>query len=88
MSPVVRQQLLASTTIAREHGPVEGYRCLNNPPGRITGLGPAFLTKWLFVATAKGDPKSLPAAPVLDGLVLQWLREHTDARRRAGRTSD
>lgn len=88
VSPVVRQQLLASTTIAREHGPVEAYRHLNNPPGRITGLGPAFLTKWLFVATAKGDPKSPAAAPVLDALVLQWLREHTDARRRAGRTSD
>lgn len=88
VSLVVHQQLLDSTTIAREHGAVEAYRYLNNPPGKIRGLGPAFFTKWLFFATAEGDIKSPAAAPVLDALVFRWLRDHADVTLRAGKTSD
>lgn len=54
VSPGVRSRPRESVDVAREDGPVEGYRFLNNRPGKIGGLGPAFFTKWLYFTTARG----------------------------------
>lgn len=73
LSLAVEDRLRESATVAREGGPVEGYRYLNNAPGKIAGLGPAFFTKWLYFVTARGSAGAASAAPVLDALVLRWL---------------
>jgi hypothetical protein len=73
LSGDVGLRLADSAEVARRDGAVEGYRFLNNRPGRITGLGPAFFTKWLYFVTARGQTTMAAAAPVLDALVLTWL---------------
>lgn len=88
MSDAVAGRLSESVDIARVQGPVEGYRYLNNRPGKVAGLGPAFFTKWLFFITAWGDATSLHAAPVLDELVINWLRRQAHISLRPGRTDD
>lgn len=87
LSPDVLEKLTRSVDIAQNSGAVSGYRYLNND-GRITGLGPAFFTKWLHFVTARGNPTSPHAAPVLDALVIEWMRRHVNVRIRAGRTAD
>jgi len=87
LAPTVLQQLTDSAAVAREKGAVEGYRRLTNAPGRIAGLGPAFFTKWLyFVTAAQGD--NTAAAPVLDALIVRWLRTEAGVQLRPGRTAD
>jgi hypothetical protein len=88
VSPDVRSRLGESVEVAREGGPVEGYRLLNNRPGKVAGLGPAFFTKWLYFITARGDAGSVSAAPVLDALVISWLASHGGRSLRAGYTDD
>lgn len=88
LSGDVLARLSDSADIARRDGPVEGYRFLNTQPGRIGGLGPAFFTKWLYFATARGQIGSPTAAPILDALVVTWFREHADSPLRAGYTDD
>lgn len=88
LSREVVQQLEESVAVAREQGTVEGYRYLNNAPGKISGLGPAFFTKWLYFVTAQGDATSMSAAPVLDILVISWLQEHAGIKLRTGYTKD
>ncbi len=83
----VRGRLGESVEVAREAGSVEGYRFLNNRPGKVSGLGPAFFTKWLYFVTARGEARSASAAPVLDGLVLAWLTAR-GVPLRAGYTDD
>lgn len=87
ISPDVVEKLTRSVDIAQNGGAVSGYRYLNND-GRITWLGPAFFTKWLYFVTARGNPTSPHAAPVLDALVIEWMRRHAHVRIRAGRTAD
>lgn len=87
LSPNVLEELKRSVDIAHDGGAVSGYRYLNND-GKITGLGPAFFTKWLYFVTARGNPTSPSAAPVLDALVIEWLRRHAHVRIRSGRTAD
>lgn len=87
-SPGVLGRLATSVETARGAGAAAGYRYLNNRPGKISGLGPAFLTKWLYFVTARGDAESPTAAPVLDALVIRWLGSHSDLALRAGRTDD
>jgi hypothetical protein len=41
---------------------------------RLPGLGPAFGTKFLYFCSPPGKPPAL----ILDRLVSQWLRGHTD----------
>jgi len=74
MSDAVVDKLAQSVTIALRDGAVEGYRLVNNTDGKVAGLGPAFFTKWRYFVTARGDASSRVAAPVLDVLVLTWLR--------------
>jgi len=87
-SPDVLARLGESADVARAEGAVEGYRCLNNQPGKIRGLGPAFFTKWLHFVTARGDTTAPEAAPVLDSLVIRWLDQQADLTLRAGYTDD
>jgi hypothetical protein len=87
LSPAVEDRLRESATVARERGPVEGYRYLNNSPGKIAGLGPAFFTKWLYFVTVRGSVGTASAAPVLDALVLRWLAARAMPLR-AGSTDD
>lgn len=87
LSDEVVQKLANSVEIARRDGAVEGYRFLNNEAGKIVGLGPAFFTKWLYFVTARGDATAPAAAPVLDVLVLTWLRAR-GVHLRAGYTDD
>ncbi|MDM8086420.1 hypothetical protein QUV83_16735 [Cellulomonas cellasea] len=88
VAPNVRSRLTESVEVARAAGAVEGYRFLNNKPGRIAGLGPAFFTKWLYFVTARGEAGSPNAAPVLDALVISWLSTYAQVTLRPGRTDD
>ncbi|WP_431843218.1 hypothetical protein [Calidifontibacter indicus] len=81
------EKLTEWVRIAREEGPVEGFRYLNNA-GRLRGLGPAFFTKWLYFVTACGQARSERAAPVLDALIISWLKKYADTRLRHGKTPD
>ncbi|TWE10280.1 hypothetical protein [Rudaeicoccus suwonensis] len=83
----VIEKLAESVRLARCDGLVEGYRYLNNA-GHLKGLGPAFFTKWLYFATARGHARSQQAAPVLDALVIRWFKREADLRLRYGKTSD
>ncbi len=87
LDPGVVTKLDESARLAREEGGVSAFRYLSNE-GRIAGLGSAFFTKWLYFASAADGPNSSSAAPVLDRLVLDWLRSAADVRLRPGRTSD
>lgn len=82
----VLDKLYASAEWVRDPGPVEAYRYLNNE-GKVSGLGPAFFTKWLYFTSAS-DPYGPQAAPVLDQLVTTWLDHHADVRLRYARTDD
>lgn len=84
----VVDRLQQSIQIVQKSGAVEGYRFLNNHPGHIAGLGPAFFTKWLYFVTSRGDTAALDAAPVLDALVVRWLRDKAGIILRPGRTDD
>lgn len=80
-------RLEESARLAREEGGVSAFRYLSNE-GHIAGLGSAFFTKWLYFTSAADGHNSSSAAPVLDRLVLDWLRSAADVRLRPGRTSD
>lgn len=80
-------RLEESARLAREEGGASAFRYLSNE-GRIAGLGSAFFTKWLYFASAADGPNSSSAAPVLDRLVLDWLKSVANVRLRAGRTRD
>ncbi|WP_415857999.1 hypothetical protein [Cellulosimicrobium cellulans] len=74
-----------STYVARRVGAIVGYRCLNNSLlGRVKQRGPAFFTKWLYTATARGVHDHEIAAPVLDNRVFTWINEKTDMRLATG----
>ncbi|MEG3614647.1 hypothetical protein [Isoptericola haloaureus] len=89
LSTGVVERLTESVAIARRNGPVEGFRYLaNDSRGRIKHLGPAFFTKWLYAATARGVHDREGAAPVLDDRVLTWVNSHTDLALRPWRTDD
>lgn len=68
-------------------GAVDAYRYLNND-GHIDGLGPAFFTKWLYFISAGSTPYGAQAAPVLDQLVIDWLRTHASVPLRYAKTLD
>ncbi|MBF9315810.1 hypothetical protein [Mycobacteroides chelonae] len=72
----VSTRLAEAVNEVREHGPLAGFRLMNNS-GRIKYLGPAFFTKWLYFASAVTDVDSPEAAPILDKQVADWIRKHT-----------
>lgn len=83
---VVVERLQESARLVTTEGPVAAYRYLRNA-GRIPGLGPAFFTKWMYFASADGQPYGPQAAPILDQLVSGWLGRH-DVSLRYGSTAD
>lgn len=87
-SDQVLKRLELSAEISRQDGPVQGYRYLNARTTRIAWLGPAFFTKWLYFATARGDSNAPAAAPVLDALVIRWLTREAAVSLRPGYTDD
>lgn len=50
----------------REHAPIVGNAIANIGLWQV--IRPAFFTKWLYFLTARGNPTSPHAAPVLDSL--------------------
>lgn len=52
-----------ATRWASDDGAVEGYRFLNNRPGKVAWLGPAFFTKWLYFITAWVRARRPPRRP-------------------------
>ncbi len=88
LSEQVIERLSTSVETARNEGAVEGYRYLNNAEGKIKGLGPAFFTKWLYFVTGRGNSQSIEAAPILDILIIRWLRIHNVLSLRTGITTD
>lgn len=69
----VLEKLAQGAKVARESGPVEGFRYMNNS-GRILHLGGSFFTKWLYFTTAIEGIADPNAAPILDAQVAGWLR--------------
>lgn len=88
ISSTVAVKLLKSAEIANKEGAVAAYRYLNNREGKIVGLGPAFFTKWLHFVTAAGDSRSTQAAPILDALIIRWMRTESSVAMRPGSTPD
>lgn len=81
LSDAVADKLATSVAVVRTSQAVEGFRYLNNKVGGVRWLGPAFFTKWLYFASARGSLETPDAAPILDALIVRWLR------REAGGTS-
>lgn len=85
----VTARLRTSVELVRSNGPGDAYEYLNNSPGRIKGLGPAFFTKWLYFGSAKGPAGNAGAAPILDALISNWFAElEPPVRLRYARTPD
>ncbi|WP_153040199.1 hypothetical protein [Actinoplanes sp. TFC3] len=73
IEPEVREKLATGAAVARQQGPVEGFRRMNND-GKVAYLGGAFFTKWLYFTTAIAGIADPNAAPILDAQVATWLR--------------
>lgn len=81
------EKLSRAVAIARAEGAVAGYRYLNNA-GRLSYLGPAFFTKWLYFTTAVDGVDDPTAAPILDQQVISWLRQNAGLELRPWYTDD
>lgn len=81
-------QLSESARLARDAGAVEGYRYLNNRPGKLAGLGPAFFTKWLYFVTTSAGGNTDRTAPILDRLVVRWLSSEASMAIKPARTPE
>lgn len=69
-------RLLEAARTAVKKGPVAGYAALGGQD-RLTGLGPAFGTKFLYFVS---KASSTPVALIFDRLVAGWLRDHAALR--------
>jgi hypothetical protein len=58
-------QILRECTIASDLSPLDAYKAIS---GSITGLGPAFGTKFLYFMSPKEH-----RAPIFDAVVANWL---------------
>lgn len=75
VAPDAGTQLQATARAVAEQGPAAAYAQLgDHGVARLAGLGPAFGTKFLYFCSPPGSPPAL----ILDRLVAQWLRDHTD----------
>lgn len=83
----IADRLGAAADMVRTHGPVEGFRYLNNE-GHIKYLAGAFFTKWLYFASAIISADDANAAPILDKQVQDWLRNHAEMSISVRRTPD
>ena len=82
----VLERFRSGARTAREQGAVAGFYAMNNPPGRVAYLGPAFFTKWLYFTTATTGPDSADAAPVLDKRVRDWIATNAEVHLRLDKT--
>jgi hypothetical protein len=76
IDPMVESRLLAGARVAREEGPVEAFRLMNNS-GHIKYLGGVFVSKWISFASARSNIHSEEVAPILDTRVRDWIDLHT-----------
>lgn len=83
----VRRNLATGAAVAREQGPVEGFRFMNNA-GKVPYLGGPFFTKWLYFTTAVDGIAAPNAAPILDAQVAGWLRNQQVVSLRVDKTVD
>lgn len=79
--------LRTAAETVRLHGPVEGFRFMNNA-GRIKHLAGAFFTKWLYFASAIDSADDATAAPILDRQVQLWLKRQAAIGINTHRTID
>ncbi|SDL79331.1 hypothetical protein SAMN04487916_114115 [Arthrobacter sp. ov407] len=70
--PSVSGRLEAGAQAARDDGPHEAFRLMNND-GAIKHLGRSYFTKWLYFASALEGPDDAAAAPILDDKIAGWL---------------
>lgn len=73
----VGERLVAGAQAAREAGPEEAYRLMNNE-GAIKHFGRSYFTKWLYFASALNGPDDAAAAPILDDKITGWLGRETE----------
>jgi hypothetical protein len=71
-----RRRLGESADTALENGALAAWRMLNSRVGKVDRFGPAFITVWISLVTARGDARSHLAAPVLDPRISRWLATH------------
>jgi hypothetical protein len=76
IDPMVESRLLEGARVAREEGPVEALRLMNNS-GHIKFLGGAFFAKWISFASATSGVHSEEVAAILDERVRDWIDPHT-----------
>ncbi|MBI9113404.1 8-oxoguanine DNA glycosylase OGG fold protein [Sanguibacter suaedae] len=72
----VRRRLRESADIALKKGAVAARLFLNAREGKVDRFGPAFITVWISLITARGEARSQFAAPVLDPRISRWLAVH------------
>lgn len=83
----VGEKLAMGARVARDLGPVEGFRYMINA-GKVAYLGGPFFTKWLYFATAVDGIAGPNAAPILDAQVARWLRIQQVVSLRVDKTPD
>jgi len=83
---IARLKHSVELAVSGPDGVNEAYRYLNNNhfskknpkgAGHIPSLGWSFFTKWLYFATAKGNPYAQGATPILDKVVREWFFSNT-----------
>lgn len=72
VAPDLCDRLEAGAMAARDDGPHEAFRLMNNE-GAIKHLGRSYFTKWLYFASALEGPDDAAAAPILDDKITGWL---------------
>lgn len=82
----VLERLRSGTRAARDGSALAGFYAMNNRPGRVPHLGPAFFTKWLYFTTATAGPDSADATPVLDKRVRDWIATNAEVGLRLDKT--
>lgn len=72
----VAERLNTGALTARQMGPLEAFRVLNNH-GSVKHLRSAYFTKWLYFTSALRGPDDPAAAPIIDSKVAGWIRQQT-----------
>lgn len=88
LDPTVAPKLAESANLVRTTGPVEAFRYLNNKPGAIKYLGPAFFTKWLYFVSAQATDRPKDVAPIYDAVVRRWLSQNAGINLKRASTDD
>lgn len=74
-APDAGHRLAEAARRLRDNGAMAAYDCLaDGGDCRLTGLGPAFGTKYLYFLPRRAEPSAL----ILDSLAAAWLKRETD----------